>query len=61
VLSSGEDAGVKSESVMSHTNQSGGLLDGGSAETFGADLDRQVQEAQCTDRQQDLRWKSLGT
>ncbi len=60
VLPSGEETGVKSASVMSHTHQAGGLLAGGSAGTIRADLDRQVQEAQCTDRQQDLRRKSLG-
>jgi hypothetical protein len=61
-LPSGEETGVKSASVMSHTHQARGLLAGGSAGTLGADLDRQVQEAQCvcTDRKQDLRWKSLG-
>ncbi len=59
-LPSGEEPGVKSARVIPLTHQSGGLLAGGSAATLGADLDRQVQEVQCTDRQQDLRWKSLG-
>jgi hypothetical protein len=59
-LPSGEEPGVKSARVMPLTHQAGGFLAGGSAPTLGADLDRQVQEAQCTDRQQDLRRKSLG-